>query len=61
MVGLEVSSRRLCADILNSRLTTRVLEHLQGSPQGKALSEFIKFDSARHEGQTQQQHQQIAH
>jgi hypothetical protein len=37
-------------------LATRIFEHLQGSAQGQALGEFIEFDSARQEGQAQQQH-----
>ena len=61
IVGFEIAGSCLRANIGNARLTARVFEHLQRSAQREALGEFVEFDGARHEGQAEQQHQQIAH
>src|SRR3989344_1590065 len=61
VMRLEVASCRLRTNIRDSRLTTRVFKHLQGSPEGKASGEFIELNGVRQEGQTQHKHQQIAH
>ncbi|MNN78482.1 hypothetical protein D3C81_1950410 [compost metagenome] len=61
IVGFEIAGGSLRANIGNARLTARVFEHLQRPAQREALGKFVEFDGARHEGQAEQQHQQIAH
>ncbi|MNF79709.1 hypothetical protein D3C84_619310 [compost metagenome] len=61
IMRLEVAGRGLRTDIRDGQLTTDIFKHLQGSPEGKALGEFIELNGVRQEGQTQHKHQQIAH